>query len=159
MCIKAFRQYTTMDLIGTLERIEQFLQSGNRSRSVSDDSNISPGSDTSPPSDDESEPSDKSQSHHPSQIAFREARKQRHRKRDLLLMRRHRTPEGGYAAVPMRKRVADIKREEFRSEETSHHSRRDRHKSRDAKHNRVRIPAIEEAIERLRMSREGKPDS
>ncbi len=89
VCIKAFRQCMTMDLIGTLERIEQFLQSGNRSHSVSDDSNISPDSDTSPPSDDESEPSDKSQSHHPSQIALRNARKQRRRERDLLLMRRH----------------------------------------------------------------------
>ncbi len=155
MCIKAFRQYMTMDLIGTLERIEQFLQSGNGS--FSDDSNIIPDSDTSPPSDGESDPSDKAQSRHPSQIALRKARKQRRRERDLLLMRQHRKPEGGHAAFPMRKRVADIRREEFRPEETSHYSRSDHHKSREAIHKPVRIPALDEAIEeaseRRRMSR------
>jgi hypothetical protein len=133
-------------------------ESENTGHSDSDVSNISPDSDTSLPSDGESEPSGKSQSHHPIQIALRKARKQRRRERNLLLMRQHGKPGGGHAAVPMRGRVADLKRKEFRFKETSHHSRSDHRKSREAKHKRVKIrnmdKAIENALERLRMSRE-----
>ena len=175
MCIKAFRKYMTMDLIGTLERIEQFLLSGNRS--VSDDSNIDPDSDTFPPSDGESDSSDKSQSQQPSQIALRDARIQRRRERDSLLMRRHRTHEGDHAAVRMRGRAADRRKKGFKSEEvdeararlkdanpekTSDYSWSDRRKSREAKHKRIKIrnldEAIENALERLRMSRKDETD-